>query len=148
MTIKTFYCRHCNLKTIMNRGKNYYCSAKCQHDYQWINKKIPEIEAGKVKQSPTHRKYLTETRGYICEGINNVPCGIHKWNNSTLVLQVDHIDGNPDNNFPSNLRLLCPNCHSLTSTYKGGNKNTPKTDSRSTLHRDIYRRKRESLDSN
>ena len=44
------------------------------------------------------------------------------WNNEPLTLQLDHIDGNSDNNLPNNLRLLCPNCHSQTATYKGANK--------------------------
>ena len=35
---------------------------------------------------------------------------------------VDHIDGNSDNNSEENLRLICPNCHSLTSTYRGANR--------------------------
>lgn len=32
------------------------------------------------------------------------------------------MDGNHENNNLSNLKLLCPNCHSLTKTYKGANK--------------------------
>lgn len=32
-------------------------------------------------------------------------------------VHVDHIDGNFLNTTPENLRLLCPNCHSLTTTY-------------------------------
>ena len=36
---------------------------------------------------------------------------------------VNHKDRNPTNNSLDNLKLLCPNCHSLTSTYKGANKN-------------------------
>lgn len=40
----------------------------------------------------------------------------------TIPLEVEHIDGNFQNNNEDNLILLCPNCHSLTPTYKGANK--------------------------
>lgn len=40
----------------------------------------------------------------------------------TIPLEVEHIDGNFQNNKEDNLTILCPNCHSLTSTYKGANK--------------------------
>jgi hypothetical protein len=33
------------------------------------------------------------------------------------VLQLDHIDGDSDNNYPKNLRLLCPNCHAQTENF-------------------------------
>ncbi|MBV9041840.1 MAG: HNH endonuclease, partial [Acidimicrobiia bacterium] len=42
-------------------------------------------------------------------------CGIHEWHGRELTLHLDHIDGDPMNNELSNLRLLCPNCHSLTA---------------------------------
>lgn len=44
------------------------------------------------------------------------------WNGKPLTLDLDHIDGNNTNNQLSNLRWLCPNCHSQTETYKGKNR--------------------------
>lgn len=42
---------------------------------------------------------------------------------NTIPLEIEHIDGNYKNNKEENLILLCPNCHSLTPTYKGANLN-------------------------
>lgn len=44
------------------------------------------------------------------------------WRDRPLPLEVDHIDGNWRNNCRENLRMLCPNCHSATDTYRGRNK--------------------------
>lgn len=41
---------------------------------------------------------------------------------NTIPLEIDHIDGNAENNSEENLRLICPNCHSLTPTYRGANR--------------------------
>ncbi|MGW0571178.1 HNH endonuclease [Streptomyces tauricus] len=49
-----------------------------------------------------------------------VMCGIEAvWLGEPLPLEVDHIDGDWRNNRIENLRLLCPNCHSTTATYRG-----------------------------
>lgn len=46
-------------------------------------------------------------------------CGITEWQGKTLSLHLDHINGVNNDNRLENLRLLCPNCHSLTETYCG-----------------------------
>jgi len=53
---------------------------------------------------------------YVC-----VECGISDWNGKELTLQLDHINGVNDDHRLDNLRLLCPNCHSQTPTFGGGN---------------------------
>ena len=46
-------------------------------------------------------------------------CGLPPiWNDQALCLELDHIDGNNHNHEVSNLRLLCPNCHSQAPTSK------------------------------
>lgn len=45
-------------------------------------------------------------------------CGLESvWNGKPIVMHLDHIDGDTSHNDPSNLRFLCPNCHSQTETY-------------------------------
>jgi hypothetical protein len=53
---------------------------------------------------------------YACDG-----CGIADWRGRPLVLQLDHLNGVNDDHRLENLRLLCPNCHSQTSTFCGKN---------------------------
>lgn len=49
-------------------------------------------------------------------------CGISEWNGKLLNCELDHIDGNRTNHRIENLRILCPNCHSQTDTYRSKNR--------------------------
>lgn len=59
------------------------------------------------------RKHLLELRGNMCECCKNT-----KWMGKPIKLEVHHISGDRTNNDPSNLQLLCPNCHSFTDTWR------------------------------
>jgi hypothetical protein len=88
-----------------------------------IETKIPlsEILAGKHPHFQTFklkRRILKEdVLQYRCK-----ICGISDWNGQTISLELDHIDGNSRNHKLNNLRLICPNCHSQTSTFRAKNK--------------------------
>jgi hypothetical protein len=49
-------------------------------------------------------------------------CGLSEWLGEPIPLELDHVDGNHFNNLIENLKILCPNCHARTPTYRGKNK--------------------------
>lgn len=109
-------CKTCN--KICSTKFNIYCSNKCQAIERQI--KIKQIiESNALHSWKAIRRYLISTVG------NCQDCGISSWNNKPIVLECDHIDGDRTNNRLSNARLLCPNCHSQTDTYRAKNKNNP-----------------------
>jgi hypothetical protein len=56
---------------------------------------------------------LIKEIGHQCQKCNNTT-----WNNLPITLELEHIDGDNRNNIRENLTLLCPNCHSQTSTWR------------------------------
>lgn len=61
------------------------------------------------------RLFLAKLKPECCER-----CGwAERTDEGHLPLELDHINGNHLDNRLNNLRVLCPNCHSLTPSYRG-----------------------------
>lgn len=120
-------CLNCGINFISTHIDGKYCSRKCQKEYeqkQWELKWLSgEISGNTNSLWKIESKHI---KTYLINKYNNKcsKCGWGEVNQYTnkVPLEVEHIDGNPYNNRPENVTLLCPNCHSLTQTYRGANK--------------------------
>lgn len=76
------------------------------------------LVAGKLTSTVTLKQRLLEA------GLLARECAIcerDEWNDEPIPLELDHINGDRTDNRLENLRLVCPNCHAQTPTYRGRN---------------------------
>jgi len=74
-----------------------------------VNCMYPQYQTYKLKQRLIAEGYKKNE----CE-----KCKINSWQGEVLMIELDHIDGDKTNHKLSNLRMLCPNCHSQTETFR------------------------------
>lgn len=86
------------------------------------NGKIPlnEILEGNHPQYQTfklkNRLFQEGLKQNRCE-----ECGVSEWNGKFIACELDHVNGNRTDHRLENLKVLCPNCHSQTSTFRAKN---------------------------
>jgi len=102
-----------------------YCSHKCQQKFQYQSY-IKKWKNGKIKGLNSLGLVSSYIKKYLRRKFENkcCLCGWSEINQKTglVPLVADHIDGNWQNNTEENLRLICPNCDSLTPTFAALNK--------------------------
>lgn len=133
-------------------GIRKFCSSKCSHSRNFsdeIKDKISLSLSGRTttrSQEPENlkawREKLRATKQKKYEntafedlGFDNkrrrvfeeqehkcINCGISEWFGHKISLELEHKDGNRENNSRDNLEGRCPNCHSITPTWRGRNK--------------------------
>ena len=128
-------CEQCNSVFETLESRKRFCNRTCSATWNNLHKpkKEKQIQKTKIEKwldgewdgsvkyglSTTVRRFLLEEADYKCSqcgwaGVNPV--------SGLSTLQIEHVDGNPSNNRRDNLKVLCPNCHSLTPTYGALNK--------------------------
>ncbi len=75
------------------------------------------VEGGYVQSTYLRRRLIDE--GVFAPRCAS--CRLERWLGRPIPLELDHISGDPQDNRLENLRLLCPNCHARTPTYRGRN---------------------------
>ena len=78
----------------------------------YLSNKLP-IQSYKLKRRLIKEGYFQ----HLCS-----KCGNTKWLNEPIPLELDHVNGDKKDNRLENLRLLCPNCHAFTPTYRSKNR--------------------------
>lgn len=116
-----------NYKTLRKWAKRLGCYKSNQRgkgiSRDRVKGRIPlnEILEGK---HPQYHTYELKNR-LVKEGIKKLQCekcGIVDWNGEPLAFDMHHVNGNRKDHKLENLRILCPNCHAQTDTYRGKNK--------------------------
>lgn len=115
-------CINCSILLKFNQKK--YCSISCQQHYKY-KLYIQTWKAGKLPGGNIWG-ISDYVKRYLREKYNN-KCARCNWNEinpytNLVPLEVEHLDGNWENSKEENLILICPNCHSLTSTFRSLNK--------------------------
>lgn len=100
---KTWPCIKCNLSF---EKKTSYVAHCRTHTRTWED----------LKSDRSRKVWLLKERGHECE-----ICKLSTWMDQKITIELDHIDGNPEHHEKENLRLICPNCHSQTPTWRGRN---------------------------
>jgi uncharacterized Zn ribbon protein len=116
-------------ETMKNSEKVKFANLnKTELDWVEINLRRKEKHTKKILESNYDDLSFESLRFRILYEQENKcnSCGISEWLGEPITLELEHKDGNHFNNVRDNLEMICPNCHSQTSTWRGRNKKDKK----------------------
>lgn len=117
-------CKQCHLVFYITKSvyeKSIFCSEACNCNHI-KSLTLESFLNGNGNEYIIKNKRIRE---YVINAQNDECAICHTsstWNGKPLSFVFDHIDGDWTNNVPTNIRALCPNCHSQTETFCGKNK--------------------------
>lgn len=85
----------------------------------------PELKLSEILTVDSNYQSYKLKKRLLKEGIKSIvceECGLTEWRGQPIPLELHHINGVNSDNRLENIKLLCPNCHALTETYRGLNK--------------------------
>ncbi|ARB11702.1 HNH endonuclease [Pectobacterium phage vB_PatM_CB7] len=122
-----YLCLNCGVSGELSSNRlGKYCTNSCQREFEqkrrvssWLSGEEKGYSGKSAQLKPFVRRYLHDTRGTACE-----ECGWDKRHpcDGSVLTEIDHVDGDAMNCTPENLKILCPNCHSMTPTFRARNK--------------------------
>lgn len=125
----------CGVEFYASKSANkVFCSTIC-HQRSIYDKYIEDWLGGRVSGGSKSgvsnfvRKFLHIKQNGQC-----YKCKNSIWMGQPIPLELEHKDGNHKNNTPSNVCLLCPNCHSQTDTYGSKNRGQGRSDRSRSSH--------------
>jgi 5-methylcytosine-specific restriction endonuclease McrA len=131
-------CKECKTVFVKSSYRGVYtgrsadfCSEKCSYEdrySKWLEGTY-ETSDYRFTKAAVIRRHANKCKG----------CGINTHNGKPLTLEMDHIDGDYRNNSCDNLRLLCPNCHSQTDTYRSKNAGKGRKSHRNKLMSGVFK---------
>ncbi|MBU1032732.1 MAG: HNH endonuclease signature motif containing protein [Patescibacteria group bacterium] len=112
------YLEQYGISTKNLKGKGWRRGLKFEGEFTIPLEKILVVNSTYQSHKLKNRLYLAGLKSKKCE-----KCGWAKTStDGRLPLELDHINGDSKDNRLENLRILCPNCHSLQPTHRGSNR--------------------------
>lgn len=124
-------CKFCGQASQTGASSTFeFCSRACKRKDDFSKWKAGELDFSNLtwkNDFPAWAKaLLLEESGYQCQAIRSdtgIRCTESRRRSSgNSILEVEHRDGDSTNHAYDNIELLCPSCHSLTPTYRAGNR--------------------------